>query len=315
MRFTIAIPVFKARFFEECLESILNQSYQGFEVVLLNDASPDDFDTILSRYSDKRIRYYKNETNTGIVNIIDNWNKLLNFARGEFIILMGDDDKLQPECLSTFASLIERYPQVDVFHARVQLIDEASRPFGISTQRLERESPCTFILNRLNKAEQYIGDFCIRREKLLSDGGYPKYPFGWCTDDVVSFQSCIPYGVVHTQEAVFLYRSSRYTISNSAHNELKVEGVCDEMKWFDNFVATYRPEEEEEKLLLEQVKRTYPIVLKRKAAKYLAEYLGEVHGNIIKFHRLGKRLHLSKYTRFFALEVYFNKFVNQHFVK
>jgi glycosyltransferase involved in cell wall biosynthesis len=128
MRFTIAIPAYKLRFFEECLDSIFAQSYQDFELLILNDASPEDFDSAIAKYSDKRIQYLKNDKNCGAINVVDNWNKLLKMSTGDYIVMMGDDDKLHPDFLSTFNSLIEKYPQVDVFHARVTGIDQKSSP-------------------------------------------------------------------------------------------------------------------------------------------------------------------------------------------
>lgn len=112
MKFSIGIPAFKSRFLKENIDNILKQTFSDFELIIVNDASPEDIDSIVNGYNDKRIRYYKNETNFGAVNVVDNWNKCLSLAKGEFFLLMGDDDKLMPNCLEEYDKLIKNIPNV-----------------------------------------------------------------------------------------------------------------------------------------------------------------------------------------------------------
>ncbi|MGS3108146.1 glycosyltransferase, partial [Escherichia coli] len=88
------------------IDSILSQTFKDFELIIVNDASPENLDSIISSYDDTRIRYYKNDKNCGAENVIDNWNKCLSFANGDYFILMGDDDKLDEDYLSEFNKII-----------------------------------------------------------------------------------------------------------------------------------------------------------------------------------------------------------------
>ena len=63
--FSVLIPAFKAKYLRECIDSILNQSYSRLEVIIVNDASPEDLDSIVQGYNDERIKYYVNENNFG----------------------------------------------------------------------------------------------------------------------------------------------------------------------------------------------------------------------------------------------------------
>ena len=99
IKFSITIPAFKARFLKECIESILVQTYDNYELIIVNDASPEDLDSIVSSFEDSRIRYYKNEIGFGGYNVVLNWNKCLDYCTGDYMICMGDDDKLLPCCL------------------------------------------------------------------------------------------------------------------------------------------------------------------------------------------------------------------------
>ena len=96
MKFSITIPAYKARFFDECVQSVLAQTFDDFEFIILNDKSPEPIKDIVSHYNDSRIRYYENDKNVGAEDVVYNWNKLLELAQGEFLICMGDDDMLYP---------------------------------------------------------------------------------------------------------------------------------------------------------------------------------------------------------------------------
>ncbi|WP_446498360.1 glycosyltransferase [Escherichia coli] len=66
--------------------------------------------------------------NCGAENVIDNWNKCLSYANGEYFILMGDDDKLDQDYLSEFNDIISSHPDMNVYHCRSLIINEKSIP-------------------------------------------------------------------------------------------------------------------------------------------------------------------------------------------
>ena len=83
IKFSITIPAYKDKYLKETIDSVLAQTYTHFEVVIVNDASPYDLDSIVSQYTDPRIRYFKNEKNCGARNVVDNWNICLSHATGD----------------------------------------------------------------------------------------------------------------------------------------------------------------------------------------------------------------------------------------
>lgn len=226
MKFTIAIPAYKAKFLKECIDSILSQTYKDFELIIVNDASPENLDSIVKQYSDSRIRYYVNEKNCGAINVVDNWNKCLSYATGDFIICMGDDDKLMPNCLEEYVKLINRYPDLNAFHARVIRIDDDSHIIDILEERAEKESIYSLMRHRFKARQQYIGDFCYRISKLREVGGYYKLPLAWTSDDITSYTMAAPNGIANTNVATFMYRINAFTISRTGNCKNKMDALC-----------------------------------------------------------------------------------------
>lgn len=144
MRFSITIPAYKKSYLSEAIESCLAQSYRDFELIIVDDASPEDLASVVNSFTDSRIRYYRNEKNYGAVNVVDNWNRCLEYAQGDYIICMVDDDKLLPCCLDEYSRLIEKYPGLGVYHAWTEIIDENGDFNNITAARCEYESVYSF---------------------------------------------------------------------------------------------------------------------------------------------------------------------------
>jgi len=70
IKFSVTVPAYKAQFLSECIDSILAQTYKNFEVIIVNDASPHDLDSIVKKYDDPRIHYYKNKVGFGAEHVV-----------------------------------------------------------------------------------------------------------------------------------------------------------------------------------------------------------------------------------------------------
>ncbi len=94
-KISILIPTYnRSVMLKDCIESVLKQDYPDLEVVVSDNASVDDTPEMMKQYAgDKRVRYYRNEKNLGV---IPNWKKLLyDYATGEYGKLLCDDDYLE----------------------------------------------------------------------------------------------------------------------------------------------------------------------------------------------------------------------------
>ena len=164
--FSVTIPAYKRAFLKECIDSVLAQTYTDFELVIVNDHSPENLDEIVSGFQDARIRYYKNEVGFGAEHVVGNWNKCLEYAKGDFIICMGDDDRLEPNFLADLNELINKYPDLDVYYSRTEIINEKSEVVRMLEERPERESVYEMIQKRKGGRSMFIGDYCYRTSAL-----------------------------------------------------------------------------------------------------------------------------------------------------
>mgnify|MGYP002623800145 CR=1 FL=1 len=114
---SVIIPMFNAeRFIAECLESLLVQTFQDFEVVVVNDCSTDKSCAVVENYLHKfngRLTLSRMEKNSG--SGAAPRNKGMNLSRGEFVFFMDADDLITPTALKEMYSLAENY-NVDVVY-------------------------------------------------------------------------------------------------------------------------------------------------------------------------------------------------------
>lgn len=110
--FSIIIPAYNAEpFIKKSIDSVLSQTVDDFEILVVDDGSTDNTSTVVKNISDLRIRYIYQPNggvsaarNTGIKN-----------AKGDYVCFLDADDLWKPHHLATILKLAEKYPECDVF--------------------------------------------------------------------------------------------------------------------------------------------------------------------------------------------------------
>ncbi len=276
MKYSILIPAYKAKFLKECLDSILRQTYADLELVVLNDCSPEPVREIVATYSDSRIRYYENEKNVGAVDVVDNWNKLLHLAKGEFVICMGDDDMLADDCLEAYNELTDRRPGLDLYHARALMIDETSTPVDIQDGRPEWESMYSMMWHATFKDRRtFIGDYCFHREHLIEKGGFYKLPLAWGSDAVSTYIAAEEKGVANMLEPKFWYRRNEQSITTIRNSRLKMQASVGVYDWTRQKLSVM-PKEKLDIIFWQRMRQEHATRVRRRRTLSLADDLA--HG-------------------------------------
>lgn len=239
IQFSFIMPAFKSSFLREAIESILAQSYYSFELVIVDDASPEDLKKVVSSFSDNRLRYYRNETNIGGKSLVAQWNKCLSYAKNEYVILASDDDIYDKDFLYHMAQLIDKYPKVDVFHSRVMIINKEGKVKDVSAACAEFETCQEFIWHRICKERsQYMPEFVFRRKALADNGGFVNFPSAWGSDHATAFLLAKEQGVVCCNLLLFKWRYSGLNISSAGNFvDNKIEALFQYHSWLKQFVA------------------------------------------------------------------------------
>src|SRR6476659_693275 len=145
-RVSIGLPVYNGEnFLEAGLVSLLNQTYEDFELIVSDNASSDRTEEICRSYAskDKRIKYFRNDTNRGAM---FNYNRVFELSSGEYFKWSAHDDVVANTFLEKAVSVLDSDPAVVLCLSKVKFIDERGaileqynyRPRGLSTRASER---------------------------------------------------------------------------------------------------------------------------------------------------------------------------------
>ncbi|HTD18633.1 MAG TPA: glycosyltransferase [Ktedonobacteraceae bacterium] len=118
---SILLPLYNGeRYLDEAIRSVLKQSFSDWELIVQDDCSTDRGLDLVKQYKDPRIIHGANAHNLHIAGTL---NAALTRANGKYIQLLAQDDRLLPDCLSTFVSMMERHSGVGFSFCAPYLID------------------------------------------------------------------------------------------------------------------------------------------------------------------------------------------------
>lgn len=127
---SVIVPNYNhARFLRQRVDSVLGQTFQDFELILLDDCSSDESQSILRGYTvDPRVRIEFNEENSG--STFKQWNKGVRLARGEYIWIAESDDHADARLLERLVTVLDDEPEVTLAHCRSWQISEDGQRNG-----------------------------------------------------------------------------------------------------------------------------------------------------------------------------------------
>lgn len=123
---SVVIPSYNhEKFIQECIQSVLNQTYQDFEIIITDDGSSDRTVDLIEGFSDTRIKLFKFPVNMG-ASIAAN-HCILN-SSGKYIAMLNSDDIWYPRKLEIQVDYLETHPDISIVFTRAEWIDDAGRP-------------------------------------------------------------------------------------------------------------------------------------------------------------------------------------------
>ncbi len=110
----------RAHMVTEAIDSVLTQSFKDFELIIVDNCSSDNTESVVKSYNDKRIRYFKHQNN-GLIGVNRNYG--IKKSRGEYIAFLDDDDLWLPEKLEKQVELLDSNKELGLVYSDTYLID------------------------------------------------------------------------------------------------------------------------------------------------------------------------------------------------
>ena len=211
---TIAIPAYKTEFLAQAIQSALAQTYSKYEILVVDDCSPNDVKAVVDSFSDERITYYRNEVNLGKNDPSRNWQRCLELARGEYICILCDDDIYGPEYLQTLVNLARRYPSCSAFRCGVSEIDDQGRVCKYYPLAPEYSNVEEYIWHYFSrKNHQTMSEWMLKTSSLKAMGGYVACPVAWGSDCSTIYMLAEHGGIVSSPSRLMCFRQSKVNIT------------------------------------------------------------------------------------------------------
>lgn len=214
---TIAIPTYKrAPLLKEAIDSAINQvGYEFYDIIVVDNDPIRGCETeiLMNTFNNKRISYFKNSKNIGMAG---NWNRLFELAKGEFVVMLHDDDLLLPSFLKTTIMILEKNKQIDILKPKFSIFYEKfeNKNFvlPIDSKKLNKIYPFSFYKGNVIGAPVGV---VFKKINFLNFGGFNQdfYP----SMDYCFFVYYSKYfNIYNYDECLSLYR---YSINESLKNE------------------------------------------------------------------------------------------------
>jgi glycosyltransferase involved in cell wall biosynthesis len=215
------VPCYKlAHFLAECIHSILSQTYTDFEVLIMDDCSPDSTPEIAKSLTDPRVKYIRNDPNLGHLR---NYNKGISLAQGQYIWVISADDKLRrPYLVERFIAFMESNPGAGfVFCPGVGL--ENGNETDILRYAYHGDRDCIFqkhefFIKLLKSNAVLAASGMVRREVYEKLGMFPlSMPFAG--DWYLWLLFALHYDVGYLAEPMVLYRQHLQSMTNILNSD------------------------------------------------------------------------------------------------
>ena len=173
-KISVVLPVYNGgTYLKLSIESVLNQGYKNFELLILDDCSNDGSREYLEELLDERIIYFKNDINKGL---FYNLNFLIGKSTANLIKLWAQDDIMYPNCLSTIILFHNAHPAISFSYSGRTIIDENGIVIPNSIVDNTPEIVSFDLHARIafftGSIAGNIANVCINKEKLNLVGGF-----------------------------------------------------------------------------------------------------------------------------------------------
>ena len=241
-KYTFLVPSYKASFFEEALESIKNQTFADFKVIVSDDCSPEHLEPIYNKVcsGDPRFTFRRNRENMGGKSLVSHWNLLVDMCDTEYLIMASDDDVYEPQFLEQIDQLVKKYPGVDILRAKAVRTEngrEVMRDGDIPELQSHDEFMQYF---GVKKMVLCLANYVFKTDALKQMGGFPDFPTAAFSDSAAAIFLSKNH-IATTPDVLFTFRISNENLSCAKNYSRNLEkGVWANLMFLDWYEENYR---------------------------------------------------------------------------
>lgn len=237
MEFSVIVPVYNVeKYLKKCLDSLVNQTFKSFEIVIVNDGSTDNSQSIIDKYKEKYPNIIKSyqKTNGGLS---DARNYGVEKSTGDFIIFVDSDDYINISLLEELDSIIKSNKNTDVIGYSLAAVDENNNIVGTIQKpeffNLSGESALIELIN----SKQYFEAACYYayNRNFWNNNNF-KYTVGTYHEDF----GLTPIILLKAKKVTcinfigYYYYQSPNSITRNTNLQIEKKKADDLLKHFDN---------------------------------------------------------------------------------
>lgn len=184
----VLIPTYNRQNMLKCaLESVLEQSYETIEIIIIDNGSTDGTAEYMASISDPRVQYVVNGQNLGLIGSINRGIDLFS-AGVRWCTVLCDDDFLHRDFVQAMVNFTLEHKVMDVIHSHNHLVDDVGNMIRETWLPPVRETGVDYIKNRARlQRETFLTGVFFSRDAFRAIGGYPQFTTGTATDDAFIF--------------------------------------------------------------------------------------------------------------------------------
>ena len=302
IKYSIVIPLYnKAEHIKRAIDSVLSQTINNYELIIVNDGSSDGGENHVKKYNDSRIKLI-NQKNQG-VSVAR--NKGILESKGNYIAFLDADDEWLPDFLETVNLLINTYPTASAYSTSYYYITpeykkEIKYFKSLPTQPWEGILPSYFKVSYRNGSPMWTSTTCIKRD-VFEDIGMFKAEMRLAEDIDLWVRVALNYKIAFTTDCKGIYHTE---------SDNRTPTVAGAPKIDPHFVTLLQEELDNNEL---------PKELREDVEKFIATYLisfSQLNMDAGDYNQAKKFLFDKRCSKFFKLQIkyiflyYFKYFIN-----
>ena len=236
---SVIVPNFNhAQYLPQRLDSILNQTYSDYELIILDDCSSDESRQVISQYQKKypQISNCFNKENSGTP--FKQWNLGVGLAKGDFIWIAESDDFADVNFLSSVVPVLEKNPNVAIVHCLTQRVDENGDILQTKKNHFPMGCHPRWKKDFINSGDKEVSHFlakantiinvsgCLLRKTCYMESGWADETMKYCADWYLYIRMLKKYDIAYVAGPLNYFRRhnmssyNQYFIDNTYIQEL-----------------------------------------------------------------------------------------------